>query len=148
MSQLTPSSFRSARGFARHMLRENRLLIRPCENRVLMIGDFAIEMVLFRESIWQASLVIILPGKTVPRHRHNHVESYDVGIAGAGWTCVGDIARHLSATTQQANLAANLVAVPRGAWHDGGTDTTAGVFLSFQQWDGAPTFVGEDWEAA
>lgn len=47
------TSFPGPRAFARHMLRDGRLQLRPIVDQIMTFRGSAIEAVLFREGCWQ-----------------------------------------------------------------------------------------------
>lgn len=140
-------TFAGPRAFARHMLKDDRLLLRPHVGDVAIApapGGWAIECVLFREACWQVELVVLTPGVVAPRHRHNRVDSCDLLLAGRpSAITVGDVIRAPAA--QRGSLAANLIRIGKGVWHSGEPSNGA-VYLSFQKWDGEPGVIGDDWE--
>lgn len=145
-------SFAGPRAFARHMLRDGRLQIRPIVDQIMTFRGSAIETVLFREGCWQIELVSIVPGATAEKHRHLRCSSADLILNGLVNGYVGG--RTIPSQPKRGSMIANLVTIGRGEWH-GGTSGLGGgitgiggglVYLSFQQWEGTPTFVSEDWE--
>jgi quercetin dioxygenase-like cupin family protein len=136
--------FAGPRAFARHMLAGDRLQLRPLFDSAHAFAGIATESVVFREGCWQVELVAMLPGAVVPRHRHNRVDSVDLVLGGTGR---GDVAGRPLGAPQRGRLAANLVRVPKGRWHGGQAGEQGVLYLSFQQWDGPPGLISEDWEA-
>lgn len=146
-SSLHPGSFAGPRAFARHMLADDRLRLRPLLDQMQSTEQWS-EMVLFRESCWQAALIIIRPNVLVPKHRHLRVASCDIGLGGSGLLTIEPVMADRPADRpMRGPLAANLIRIPKGAWHGGPAGPQGGAFLSFQQWDGEPGFIAEDWEA-
>lgn len=139
------NTFAGPRAFARFMLRDDRLLIRPQLDSIAVFGGYAIEVVLFRQACWQVELITMLPGANVPMHRHMRVDSCDLMIGGttAGVVIGGRAVKPF----QRGPLASNLVRVGKGVWHGGQPEGNGAVYLSFQRWDGEPGLISEDWEA-
>jgi hypothetical protein len=138
------TTFAGSRAFARYMLRDDRLLIRPRLNLITVFGEYAIEVVLFRESCWQVELITMLPGAVVPMHRHNRVDSCDLMLGGTTSDVV--IGGKSVKPFQRGPITANLVRVGKGVWHHGQPEENGAVYLSFQRWDGEPGLISEDWE--
>jgi hypothetical protein len=141
---MSADSFPGPRAFARHMLQEDRLFIRPELDSIAVFSGYAIELVLFREACWQVELITMFPGAVVPMHRHNRCNSVDLMLGGTSSTVVVD-GRRVS-PIRRGPLLANLVRVAKGAWHAGQPQERGAVYLSFQQWDGEPALISEDWE--
>lgn len=146
MTPLAPDAFASARQFARHMLRGDALRLSSEQGAVSMFTPAIMEAILFRSGRWQIELITMLPGASVPPHRHLRVDSADVLLAGmpAGVVIGG---RRIPCVRSRGSLAANLVHVAKGVCHSGGSGEAGAVYLSFQMWDGQPGFISEDWEA-
>lgn len=137
-------TWRSAKHFAREMLRGNRLRLQP--DPLLVSGcDLWSEFVLFREGSFQVELITFRPGAEVPRHRHLRAESYDLWLGGPGSSF--EIGGCEGPHESRGALVANLVAVPAGVWHGGAAGPQGAAYLSFQRWQGAPDFITTDWEA-
>lgn len=137
-------TFPGSRAFARFMLRDDRLLIRPLLDSITVFSDYAIEVILFREACWQVELITMLPGAIVPMHRHNRVDSCDLMLGGTTSGVV--IGGRRVKPFQRGSIPANLVRVGKGAWHRGQPESSGAVYLSFQHWDGEPGLISEDWE--
>lgn len=148
MTTRAMTDFAGPRAFARHMLAGNRLLLRPLLDRMQSTGQWS-ELVLYREGCWQVALIVIRPNVVVPRHRHLRVDSCDIGLGGSGLITIEPrVIDQPAERAMRGPLAANLIRVPRGAWHGGTTGPQGGTFLSFQHWaGGAPGFISEDWQA-
>jgi hypothetical protein len=144
IAAMDENTFAGSRAFARYMLRDNRLLIRPRLDSIHVFNNYAIEVVLFRESCWQVELITMLPGAVVPIHRHNRVDSCDLMLAGDidGVVVGGVSVNHF----RRGPLPANLVRVGKGIWHGGSPADHGAVYLSFQKWDGPPGVISDDWE--
>lgn len=145
---LTPDAFAGPRAFARYMLRDERLQIRPVQAlQSMKTGMGATEVVLFREACWQVTLLVLEPNLLVPSHKHHRVDSVDLAIAGDGFANIGSTvrARAVSAAAGLA-LMSQLQRVPKGVAHGGSAGPVGGCFLSFQRWDGEPDSVMNDWE--
>lgn len=142
---LTPQSFSGSRAFARHMLEGDRLKLTNGLGHVTCIQDFAVSTILFRESCWQVEMIVLLPLAKVLRHRHNHCDSCDLLLGGASqdiW-----VGNKNANTSRRGSLAANLIRVGKGVWHEGSPASTGSVYLSFQHWDHTPQLIVEDWES-
>jgi hypothetical protein len=148
---LADDAFRSAKHFARHMLKDGSLLLQPIREAIWTAGGHKdvggqkmFTCVLFRSGCWQVELLVIHPGSSSPLHRHNHCESADVLLNGD----LAGTVDALSIKRPRGNkLVANITCLPIGAWHGGATETGL-VALSFQRWVGMnPTFIAEDWES-
>jgi hypothetical protein len=140
------SEFRSLRAYAREMLRADCLRL-PRATQAMRCAAGWVEIVLHRSGPWQTELAIILAGVQVPQHRHPRCESFDLALAGSG--CISVPPRVIDLCPRlddAAPLMAQLLHVPRGAWHGGQAGPAGGAFLTFQRWDGGPDFVGLDVE--
>jgi quercetin dioxygenase-like cupin family protein len=141
MSETT--SVRPAAGvrqFARRMLRDGVSITHPGLQPMRCMPGW-LELVLHRAGPWQISLTVVLPGAPVPPHRHLRCDSCDLGLAGSGTLDVLPRWRDVP-------LGAQLISVPRGAWHGGHAGPDGAAWLSFQHWHGEPGFLSDDWEAA
>lgn|SRR5262245_12233950 len=111
--------------------------------------------VLYRFAPWQVQLFILAPDSVVHEHRHPHVDSFEVYLAGdIAFSLEGQVLTPLedSATPGfdgRHRLAGTHIRVAPGAWHGARTGAKGGVFLSIQRWlDGVqPTNVGDDWQS-
>lgn len=139
-------NFAGPRAFARQMLAGDRLALRPVLDRIQATGEWT-ELVLYRAGRWQVELVVIRPNVVIPKHRHLRVDSCDVALGGAGSIEIGQRPSRPFERAMRGAIAANLVRVPKGEWHGGAGGEQGGVFLSFQEWDGEPGFITEDWQA-
>lgn len=128
------------------MLADDRLKLAP-QLHLIQSTDHWTEVVLYRETNWQVALIVIRPDVVVPRHRHVRVDSCDVALGGSGIVDIEPLHHgRIGEKAMRGPLAANLIRVPRRAWHGGKTGPQGGVFLSFQQWFGEPGMISEDWE--
>lgn len=145
---LTPDSFAGPRAFARWALQDERLRLRPEPGAELIRCDeLAVELILFRESIWQATLIVLQPNVVGRAHRHHRVESIDVVLAGNGTADVLPAFKNYSvAPARPGQLLRSLHRVPRGAVHTARAGPKGASFLSFQQWLDEPDFLANDWE--
>lgn len=149
MDRLTRESFVGPRAFARWMLRDERLPLRPEGASLIRCDEAAVELILFRDSVWQAALVILQPNVDGRPHRHNRVDSVDVVIAGGGVVNVlPTVHRRNVVPATPGELVRQLQRVPKGAVHAGQVGSEGAAFLSFQRWDDEPDFVANDWEWA
>ena len=140
---LHADSFPGPRAFARHCLRQG-FAWQP-QTGLMFKHGFG-ECIVFREACWQIEIVCMPPGLAVPSHRHLRVSSADLRLAAFDSLAV--VGGHAYSNEQRGSLAANLLLIPRGVWHEGSSGTSGAMFLSFQQWEGEPGYLGEDWEAA
>ena len=129
------------RTFARRMLAKG-LPIQPDLSRILVM-PLGTECVIYRDAPWQISIVTMPPNTQIPRHRHNRMDSAELVLGGSG---LANIDQRVAGATQRGNVAANLIRVPRGKWHEGHTGPNGCVYLSFQHWIGEPGHICEDWE--
>ena len=128
--------------FARHALVARRLDLRAVAMRTF--GNITCT-VLYRSGCWQAELITI-PGYTVvPLHRHNRVYSCDVMVGGTVDLVMGGRVTHLVKADELDET--RMLQIPRRRWHGGQAGPDGVAFLSFQKWDGVPSFVSDDWEA-
>ena len=141
---MTPDSFAGPRAFARHMLREGRLELRPIVDQIMTFRQSAIEAILFRDACWQIELVSVVPGFVAEKHKHLRCASADLILNGLVDGYVG--ARSMREPPKRGGWEANLFTIGRGEWHGGTSGPNGLCYLSFQQWDGPPTFVSEDWQ--
>ena len=140
---LTENSFPGSRAFARYMLRGSRLTIQIDPSRTCVFRKTAIEVLLFREACWQVELISVFPNSIVVQHRHLQVDSCELALGGG---VVADVEGKVLKQFHRGSLAANLVRVPRGAWHGGSAGPNGVVWLSFQHWfDREPGWISEDW---
>lgn len=125
--------------FARAMLADGRLTLSPGS---MQSYGRAIEAILFRDGCWQVELVASPPDIRVPRHRHNRVASVDVLLCGS----IDGVVGSRRTKPNSGPLERNLLPVPKGVWHWGEAGPSGALYLSFQKWDGTPTFISDDWE--
>ena len=142
--ELHEKSFAGPRAFARHMLRDGRIPLRPLYDQVRVYGETTLESVLFRSSCWQVELIAAMPNADAPMHRHLRCSSADLLLNGTVLGTVGG--RGFS--PPRGPLEAQLKTIGVGEWHGGAAGPGGFIYLSFQQWfGGAPLFISEDWEA-
>lgn len=137
------TSFAGPRAFARHMLREGRIALRPLYDQIMTYGGTTLESVLFRESCWQVELIAALPNAAAPMHRHLRCSSADLLLNGS----VGGTVSGRGFNAPRGPLQAQLKTIGIGEWHGGAAGPGGFIYLSFQQWVGEPTFISQDWEA-
>lgn len=137
------SSFAGPRAFARHMLREDRLLLRPMYDQLMTYGGATLETILFRDGCWQVELIAAMPNADAPMHRHLRCASADLLLNGTVSGTVGG--RGFS--PPRGPLQAQLKTIGIGEWHGGSAGPGGFIYLSFQQWQGKPDFISQDWEA-
>lgn len=145
MTKFTAASFAGPRAFARHMLQGDRLTLAPLPGSMRAFGGIAMECVLFRQSCWQVELITMLPGIQVPQHRHLRVRSADLALGGDG---AGVIGGRPMGQGQRGGLCSNLLRIEKNVWHSGFAGPQGVMFLSFQQWDGPPALISDDWDTA
>lgn len=144
--------FAGPRAFARHMLSTGFPMVPFLGMRTEPAGHpggRAMEGVLYRDGQWQIELVVLPPDCQVPRHRHLRFASADLALGGSGLVIVGErvvISPEVHAQ-QRGRAISNLIRIERGEWHEGSSGSSGGIYLSFQQWYGPPSFIAEDWEA-
>jgi hypothetical protein len=150
MTEFADDAFKSVKAFARYMLRDGRLTLRPVLDGIWaptshpsQPGRFGLACILFRSGCWQVEMLVGLPNCQAPAHRHNRVDSVDVILCGG---VTGGV-NHRAFADNRGSLLANLVRVPAGEWHGGAAKDSGVVYLSFQKWQGEPTFIGLDWES-
>lgn len=136
------ASFAGPRAFARYML-HGGLKLRPMYDQIMDYRGLGLETVLFREACWQVELLAAMPDSAIPMHRHLRCASADLLLNG---TVSGTISgRGFSAP--RGPLEAQLKTISIGEWHGGASGPHGFVYLSFQKWNGEPTFISQDWEA-
>lgn len=143
---LTPHSFPGPRAFARYMLRDGRLALRPLYDQIMTYdgaAGAALESVLFRESCWQVELIAAMPNSTASMHRHLQCSSADLLLNGT----VSGTVEGRSFAPPRGPIEAQLKTVGKGEWHGGSSGPAGFIYLSFQQWDDEPMFISQDWEA-
>lgn len=140
------SSFPGPRSFARFMLRQGVLPLRPLLAEIATFRGSIIESILFRDGPWQVELISAMPHARTEMHRHLRCSGADLVLNGS----VSGIVNGRSLSSPPAGgLMAQLRTIARGEWHRGEAGDTGLVYLSFQQWhEGEPTFISRDWEAA
>lgn len=145
VSHAKPPLYRSARHFARVMLEDDRVPMAP--TRFHWFTTDVGEAVLYREDRWQIEMVVARPHAQIPRHRHDHVDSYEVALAGSVNIVIGHRAYVIAAENQRGALAAQILHVPRGEWHEGRALEQGSIYLSFQEWDEGrgPGLITTDW---
>lgn len=114
------------------------------------LGTRATSIVLYREWDFQVELITFGPNTTIPRHRHDHVDSLEVMLSGALDLWVDDrqcvYERGPRPQTGMNRDVLKFVPIPSDAYHHGGT-VGGGCFLSVQRWKGmAPSHVGIEWQ--
>lgn len=139
---LTPQSFAGPRAFARHMLREGRIELRPLYDQIMTYAGTTLESVLFRESCWQVELIACMPNARAPMHRHLRCASADLLLNGS----VGGTVSGRQFGAPRGRLEAQLKTIGKGEWHGGSAGPEGFIYLSFQQWDGEPDFISQDWD--
>ena len=140
---LTTESFAGPRAFARYMLREDRVSLRPLYDRIMTYGGGTLESILFREGPWQVELIAAMPNASAPMHRHLRCASADLLLNGS----VRGTVEGRGFSPPRGPLQAQLKTIGKGEWHGGSAGPQGFIYLSFQQWDGEPDFISEDWEA-
>lgn len=141
---MTPESFSGPRAFARHMLAGGRLTLNPVRGSIRAFGGIALECVVFKESCWQVELITMLPNVVIPRHKHMRVSSVDLAL-GLGDDGHGVVGNAPMPQVQRGSMLSNLLRIDKGAWHEGVVSSSGVMFLSFQQWDGEPALISQDW---
>jgi hypothetical protein len=108
--------------------------------------------VLLKESPFQVELVQILPGPrdTVGLHRHPHINSYLIHVAGKS-AFVSDenpkrVRRYLKIVKPSYVEPGHLVSVPSTHYHGVVPGPNGVIFLNFEQWEGEITSAAIDWE--
>lgn len=114
------------------------------------LGTRATSVVLYREGQYQVELVTFAPNTTIPKHRHDHVDSIEVMVSGGLDLWVDDrqcvFERSPRPQTGMNRDVLKFVPIPSDAYHHGGT-VGGGCFLSVQRWKGmAPSHVGIEWQ--
>lgn len=108
---------------------------------------------LFRSGAFQVQLFILPPG-AVPLHRHPHVDTIEMHLAGHYDFRVGGVSaipmQHLhDRRGRVSRWWWRGVRVRPDTWHDLVVHDAGAAFLSVQHWLGtAPASVGDDWEGA
>jgi hypothetical protein len=138
------TSFAGPRAFARHMLQGDRLRLAPHYAEVLAFRGLGLESILFRDGPWQVELIMAMPDSPAEVHRHLRCRSADLILNGS---VVGSVEGRSVTDPKRGALAAQLRTVGKGEWHGGAAGPKGLIYLSFQQWDGAPDFISNDWDA-
>lgn len=137
-------NFPGPRAFARYMLREGRLTLRPDPTMMRTFGPI-MATILYRDGPWQVELVCIPPFTCVPTHRHNRVSSVELALGGSGSITIGERVLNVLEYTLRERLV--LTRIPAGVWHGGEVGPDGAMWLSFQQWlEGPVSWLGYDWE--
>ena len=139
---LNAASFPGPRAFARWALRDGRVELRPLYDKIMTYNGTTLETVLFREGCWQIELIAVLPKASAPMHRHLRCASADLLLNGS----VSGTVEGRGFSPPRGPLQAQLKTIGKGEWHGGAAGSEGFVYLSFQQWDGEPTFISQDWE--
>lgn len=144
------NSFAGPRAFARHMLRDDRLLLRPVYERLMTFRGSILESILFREGCWQVELIAAMPNAGTEVHRHLRCSSADLLLNAAlpdARQARGDVLGESDVSQpKRGPLAAQLRTIGKGQWHGGQAGPEGLIYLSFQQWDGEPDFISQDWD--
>ena len=140
--KLQPDSFAGPRAFARYMLRDGRIDLRPIYDQIMTYDGTMLESILFRESCWQVELIAAMPNASAPMHRHLRCSSADLLLNGS----VSGTVSGRGFAPPRGPLSAQLKTIGVGEWHGGSAGPDGFIYLSFQQWDGEPTFISQDWE--
>jgi hypothetical protein len=127
--------------------------LKPPQDGILhqeRLGTLATSVVLFREGAYQVELITFGPNTTIPRHRHDHIDSIEVMVSGALDLWVDDVQcvfeRSPRPQTGMNRDVLKFVPIPSDAYHHGRT-VGGGSFLSVQRWKGmSPTHVGIEWQ--
>lgn len=130
--------------FARRMLADDRLLMRPPMDGLRWADGWG-EAILYRDGPWQVELVMLLPGVDVPMHRHMRCESCDVALSGSG-EIVTERFRGPFGRDESRPLARTVLRIPAGMLHGGKAGPSGCLWLSFQRWAGEPAHISEDWQ--
>lgn len=140
---LRADSFAGPRGFARWALRDGRVDLLPLYDQIATYNGNTLETILFRDGCWQIELIAALPDAAAPMHRHLRCASADLLLNGT----VSGTVEGRGFSPPRGPLQAQLKTIGKGEWHGGAAGSGGFVYLSFQQWDGIPTFISQDWEA-
>lgn len=134
-------------------LKAGSLRLKPPQDGVLFQqrpGTSVVSVVLYRDPPFQVELVTFPPGASAPLHRHDHIDTCEVVLAG-GMNFIVDgrqvgFAREPRADGSTRDLL-KWVPIPRDAYHGGAAGPQGGCFLSVQMWrDMPPTHVGLEWQ--
>lgn len=136
----------SLKAYAREMLKGDRLRLSRGLQAMRCSREW-VEIVLHRDGCWQTQLSVIMPGVTVPSHRHRRCDSYDITLSGSGLVDVEPRWLNFPLANLDIALGAQLLHVPKMAWHGGIAGPDGACMVSFQRWDGEPDFISADWEA-
>lgn len=136
-------NFAGTRAFARHMLSKG-VSAQPFVGGLHSFGGIALEGILFRDGPWQVEMVALFPNAVVPKHKHNRVDSFDLALGGGGLVIVEN---RVMPQERRGAMAANLLHIGRGKWHNGHAGPDGAIYLSFQHWEGEPSLISEDWQA-
>lgn len=138
-------AFAGPRTFARRMMEGGALPLRPLYDQVMTYQHDhpVMESILFREGRWQVELIVGTPHSSSPRHRHLRCASADLLLSG---TVSGRVEGRTFAPPR-GDLLSQLKTIGKGEWHGGSSGELGLIYLSFQMWDGQPTFISQDWEA-
>lgn len=138
------TSFAGPRAFARYMLREGRLRLRPLLGEIMAFRGAGLETILYRSGCWQVELIAAMPHGAAEVHRHLRCTSADLLLNGS---VLGAVEGRTVDSPKRGELGAQLRTIGKKEWHGGAAGPEGLVYLSFQQWDGEPTFISQDWEA-
>lgn len=103
------------------------------------VTDRWTEITLYRDPPWQVQLIIVYPHVQVPPHFHQRVQSVDILLSGGGLANIGN--REFNGIL----AGKRFLKVPVGKAHSGHAGENGSVYLSYQKWDGEPSFISEDW---
>ena len=136
---------KTLKSFAEWYLKdEGRILVSsPPENAICVTQWFS-ELILYRSSPFQVTLVILFPMKKIPPHYHPNVDAYNINITGNGESIVGG--RFVTKVIEGPLTLERRIPVLAGAIHYGMSPEGAS-FLSIQKWKNhiIPGFLNDDW---
>lgn len=143
LNPIHAGSFPGPRAFARWALKDGCVTLRPLYDQIATYNETTLETVLFREAGWQIELIAAMPNASAPMHRHLRCASADLLLNGT----VSGTVEGRGFSPPRGPLQAQLKTIGKGEWHGGAAGPVGFVYLSFQQWDGEPTFISQDWES-
>ncbi len=136
---------KTLKSFAKWYLEvEGRILIQsPVENAIRVTHNFS-ELILYRDSPFQVTLIILFPMKRILPHYHPNVDAYNINVTGNGESIVAG--RSWTKYIQGPLTISRRIPVLAGAIHHG-MSPKGTSFLSIQKWKNntSPGFLADDW---
>ncbi len=136
---------KTLKSFAKWYLEdEGRILIKSPVAGAICVTECFSELVIYRSSPFQVTLIILFPMKYITPHYHPNVDAYNINITGDGESVVAG--RFWTKKIQGDLTIDRRIPVLARAVHYG-MSKEGTSFLSIQKWKNgvSPGFLAEDW---